>query len=64
MTKKILYEAHVYGSLLSGFVKIAQMLIIQRAIVRVEKGKATYPAKLINKMRKRFLVYSSRSLFS
>jgi len=64
VTKKILREAHVYGSLLSGFVKIAQMLMIQRAVVRVEKGEATYPTELINEMRERFLVYSSRSPFS
>ena len=64
MMKKILCKAHVYSSLLSGFVKIAQMLIIQQAIVRVKKGKATYPAKLIDEMHERFLVYSSHSLFS
>ena len=63
MTKKILREAHVYSSLLLGFVKIAQMLVIQRAIVGVEKGEATYPAELIDEMRERFLVYSSRSPF-
>jgi len=62
--KKILCKAHVYGSLLSGFVKIAQMLVIQQAVVRVKKGKATYPTELINKMHKRFLVYSLHSLFS
>lgn len=64
VTKNILREAHVYGSLLSGFVKIAQMLVIQRAVVGVEKGEATYPAELIDEMRERFLVYSSRSPFS
>lgn len=64
VTKNILREAHVYGSLLSGFVKIAQMLVIQRAVVGVEKGEATYPAEFIDEMRERFLVYSSRSPFS
>lgn len=64
VTKNILREAHVYSSLLSGFVKIAQMLVIQRAIVGVEKGEATYPAELIDEMRERFLVYSSRTPFS
>ncbi|GAB7336608.1 hypothetical protein MBLNU13_g10306t2 [Cladosporium sp. NU13] len=64
VTKNILREAHVYSSLLSGFVKIAQMLVIQRAIVGVEKGEATYPAELIDELRERFLVYSSRTPFS
>ena len=40
------------------------MLVIQRAVVGVEKGEATYPAELIDEMRERFLVYSSRSPFS
>lgn len=64
VTTNILREARIYSSLLSGFVKISQMLVIQRAIVGVEKGEATYPAKLINEMRERFLVYSSRTPFS
>jgi hypothetical protein len=40
------------------------MLVIERAIVGVEKGEAIYPAELIYEMRERFLVYSSRTSFS
>lgn len=40
------------------------MLVIQRAVIGVEKGEATYSAELLDEMRERFLVYSSRSPFS
>lgn len=62
--KNVLREAHLYGSLLSGFVKVAQMLVIQRAVLGVEKGEATHPAELLDEMREKFLVYSTRSPFS
>ena len=62
--KNILREAHHYGTLLSGFVKVSQMLVIQRAVSGVERGEATFPAELLDEMREKFLVYSTRSPFS
>jgi hypothetical protein len=43
VTKKVLREAHVYGSVLSGFAKIAQMLVIQRAVVGVKRARQSIP---------------------
>lgn len=63
-TKNNLREAHLYGATLSGFVKIAQLLVIQRAVVGVERGEAAHPADLLDEMRERFLVYGTRSPFS
>jgi hypothetical protein len=40
------------------------MLVIQRAVLGVEKGKVTHPAELLDEMREKFLVYSTRSPFS
>ena len=62
--KRILREAHNYGLVLSGFVKMAQMLVIQRAVVGAERGEAAYPADLLDEMRDRFLLYGTRSPFS
>jgi hypothetical protein len=41
--KLILREACSYGACLSGFVKIAQMLVVQQAVVMTETGKAECP---------------------
>lgn len=62
--KNVLREAHLYGTLLSGFVKVSRILVIQRAVLGVEKGEVTYPAELLDEIRKKFLVYSTRSPFS
>lgn len=62
--KNVLREAHLYGTLLPGFVKVSQMLVIQRAVLGVGKGEVTYPAELLYEMREKILVYSTRSPFS
>lgn len=41
--------------------KVAELLIIQRAIVATDSGEVVLPADLIDEMRGRFLVYGSRS---
>jgi hypothetical protein len=33
-------------------------------VLGVEKGEVTYPAELLDEMREKFLVYSTRSPFS
>lgn len=62
--KGILREAYHYTPLLSGFIKIAQMLVIQHAVVGAEDGKAEHPADLLDEMRERFMVHGARSPFS
>jgi hypothetical protein len=62
--KLILKEACNYGACLSGFIKIAQMLVVQKAVVMIETGKAECPSHMINEMRERFMIQGSRSPFN
>jgi hypothetical protein len=59
--KLILREACNYGACLSGFVKIAQMLVVQKAVVITETSKAECPSHMIDEMRERFMIQGSRS---
>lgn len=54
-------EATAYTPHLSALIKIAQMLVLQRAVVAAEDGETEYPAQLIKAMQDRFIVYNSRS---
>jgi hypothetical protein len=58
-----LHDAVTYSPVLSKFVKIAQMLVIQRAVLAVEDGNVEYPADMLDDLRQRFLVQGSRSPF-
>lgn len=52
-----------YSPQLSKFIKISQMLVVQRAVMAVEDGHAEYPSTMIGEMRERFMVRGSRSAF-
>jgi hypothetical protein len=54
-------EATTYTSHLSAIVKIAQLLVLQRAVVAAESGETEYPAEMLEVMQDRFIVYGSRS---
>jgi hypothetical protein len=54
-------EATTYTSHLSAIVKIAQLLVLQRAVVAAETGETEYPAEMLEVMQDRFIVYGSRS---
>ena len=60
----VLKEAYHYTPFLSGFIKIAQMLVIQSAVVEAEEGKTEQPGDLLDEMRDRFTVHGARSPFS
>jgi hypothetical protein len=62
--KEILKEAYHFTPTLSGFIKIAQMLVIQKAVVGARDVESIQPADLLNKIRLRFLINGVRSLFS
>ena len=62
--KETLKEAYHFTPTLSGFIKIAQMLVIQKAVSAVQAGVAEHPADLLDEMRARFLLYGTRSPFS
>lgn len=62
--KGMLREAYHYTPTLSGFIKIAQMLVLQKAVVATDLGDIDHPADLIDEMRERFMVHGTRSPFS
>jgi hypothetical protein len=55
------YDAVRYTSHLSAMIKMAQMLVIQRAVVAAQSEEAEYPAQALEEMQDRFMVYGSRS---
>jgi hypothetical protein len=62
--KGILKEAYYFTPTLSGFIKIAQMLVIQKAIIGARDIESIQPTDLLDKMRLRFLINRVRSPFS
>lgn len=55
------YDAGRYTSHLSALIKMAQMLVVQRAVAAADMGEVDYPADLLEEMQDRFMVYGSRS---
>jgi hypothetical protein len=53
-----------YSPDLSKFIKIAQMLVVQRAVVAKEEGEVEYLSNLLEDMRQRFLTRGSRTAFN
>jgi hypothetical protein len=52
-----------YSPDLSKFIKIAQMLVIQRSVVAAEEGEVEHPSYMLDEMRERFIVRGSRIAF-
>jgi hypothetical protein len=52
-----------YSPDLSKFIKMAQMLVVQRAVTGAEQGEAEHPSDLLDDMRGRFMVRGSRTAF-
>ena len=61
--KGILKEAYHFTPTLSGFIKIAQMLVIQKAVASARDDESVQSADL-DEMRERFLINGVRSPFS
>jgi hypothetical protein len=62
--KGILREAYHYTPMLSGFIKISQLLVIQLAVHDAEAGFVAHPADLLDGFRERFMIHGTRSPFS
>jgi hypothetical protein len=62
--KAILKEAHHSTPTLSSFIKMAQMLVIQKPIVGARDVEGIQPTDLLDEMRMRFLINGVRSPFS
>lgn len=56
-----LQEAYSYTPVLSRFIKISQLLILQRAVSEVEEGRAEYPSDLLEEMCGRFMLDNTAS---
>lgn len=54
-------EATAYTSYLSAFIKMAQLLVIQRSVLAVELDEVDYVADILDVMQDRFMVYGTRS---
>lgn len=62
--KGILKDAYQYTPMLSGFIKISQLLVIQYAIDGAEAGVVSDPADLLDELRDRFMIHGTRSTFN
>ncbi|KAK6810555.1 hypothetical protein RU639_013754 [Aspergillus parasiticus] len=52
-----------YTTYLSALVKIAQILVVERAVEMADYSKASHPADALNKMRERFLLHNIQTPF-
>lgn len=52
-----------YSPDLSKFIKMAQMLVVQRSVVAAEEREVEHPSDMLDEMRERFMVRGSRTAF-
>jgi hypothetical protein len=52
-----------YSPNLSKFIKMAQMLVVQRSVFAAEDGEVEHPSDMLDEMRERFIVRGSRTAF-
>ncbi|KAM0716822.1 hypothetical protein Q7P37_007625 [Cladosporium fusiforme] len=62
--KGVFREPWDYTPLLSGFIKIGQLLVIEKAVKAAEAGIIQQPSELLDEMRDRFLTHGTRSPFN
>ena len=55
--KEVFRDAHQYTPILSGFIKVGQLLVIQRAVLAVDEGIVDEPSSILDEMRQRFLIH-------
>lgn len=55
------HKATAYTPFLSAFVKLAQLLVVQRAVLAVEEDEVDYPSELLDAMQARFMAFDTRS---
>ena len=55
------HEATTYTPSLSAFVKLSQLLVVQRAVIAVETDEVDHAADILDAMQDRFMVYGTRS---
>ena len=60
-TKLVFKQPSTYTLLLSGLIKIGQLLAIQQVVMAVDEGEIQYASDMLDGMRERFLISESRS---
>jgi hypothetical protein len=55
------HEATAYTPHLSAFVKMAQLLVVQRAVLAVDEDEVDHAADILDAMQDRFMAYGTRS---
>jgi hypothetical protein len=60
----VFYSLLSYSPNLSKFVKIVQILVIQRSVVAAEEGEVEYPSYILDKIREQFIVRGSQTAFN
>lgn len=58
--KRVFKQPSDYTPLLSGLIKIGQMLVMQRAVVAVEDGDIGHSSDMLDKMHERLITGESR----
>lgn len=62
-TRSVFRSTLSYSPDLSKFIKMAQMLVVQRAVHAAEHGEVEHPSDLLDEMRERFMVRGTRTAF-
>lgn len=60
--KESFRDANQYTPILSGFIKVGQLLVIQRAVLAVDEGTVDEPSNILDEMRQRFLIHGCATL--
>jgi hypothetical protein len=55
------HEATTYTPSLSAFVKLSQLLVVQRAVLAVDEDEVDHASEILDVMQDRFMVYGTRS---
>lgn len=55
------HEPLTYTTNLSAFIKMAQLLVVERTVLAVEKDEVDHPADILDVMQDRFMVFGTRS---
>src|SRR2546429_1066644 len=54
-------SANNFTPSLSAFVKVAQMLVVQRSVMAAENGEIDYPSDMLEEMQARFMYFEGRT---
>ncbi|OZJ01757.1 hypothetical protein BZG36_05718 [Bifiguratus adelaidae] len=53
-----------YTTFLSGFVKVAQLLVVQQSVLSAEENEVDYPSEKLEELHTRFMTFNCRSPFA